>query len=91
MVNKRPGQANLRDPIDSVDKESMFSSEFTGILGTGYLFGFWICSDVGEVFGHLITVDALHQQKYEDLVSTHYYSLSPKAAKADPGYSPDCN
>ena len=37
------------------------------------------------------TVPVLHQQKYEDLVSTHYYSLSPKAAKVDPGYSQDCN
>ena len=27
----------------------------------------------------------LHQQKYEDLVSTNDYSLSPKAAKAAPG------
>ena len=26
-----------------------------------------------------------HQQKYEDLVSTNDYSLSPKAAKAAPG------
>ena len=27
----------------------------------------------------------VHQQKYEDLVSTNDYSLSPKAAKAAPG------
>ena len=30
-------------------------------------------------------VPQVHQQKYEDLVSTNDYSLSPKAAKAAPG------